>query len=59
MQKFTLEETEIEETGSFVYLGSVVSESGGTEEDVVSRIKKAIGVFVQLYSVRRNLNISK
>jgi len=36
MQKFRLEETEIEEVGSFVYLASVVSESGGTEEDVAS-----------------------
>jgi len=58
MQKFRLEEMEIED-GSFVYLGSVVSESGGTEEDVASRIKKANGVFVQLYPVWRNLNISK
>jgi len=41
MQKFSLEETEIEEVGSFVYLGSVVSESGGAVEDVASRIKKA------------------
>jgi len=53
MQKFRLEEKEIEEVGSFVYLGSVVSESGGTEEDVASRIKKANGVFVQLYPVLR------
>ena len=37
----------------------MVSESGGTEEDVASRIKKANGVFVQLYPVWRNLNISK
>ena len=59
MQKFRLEEMEIEEVGSFVYLGSVVLESRGTEEDVASRIKKANGVFVQLYSVWRNLNISK
>ena len=59
MQKFRLEETEIEEAGSFVYLGSVVSESGGTEEDVASRTKKANGVFVQLYPVWRNLNTSK
>ena len=36
-----------------------MSESGGTEEDVASRIKKANGVFVQLYPVWRNLNISK
>ena len=36
-----------------------MSESGGTEEDVTNRIKKANGVFVQPYPVRRNLNISK
>ena len=59
IQKFRLEETEIEEGGSFVYLGSVVSENGGTEDDVASRIKKANGVFVQLYPVWRNPNIPK
>jgi len=59
MQKFRLQETGIEEVGSFEYLGSVVSESGGTEEDVASRIEKTNGVFVQLYPVWRNLNISK
>jgi hypothetical protein len=58
-QKFRLENTEIEEAGSFVYLGSVVSENGGTEVDVASRIKKENGVFVQLYPVWRNQNISK
>jgi hypothetical protein len=58
IQKYRLEETEIEEVGSFVYLGSVMSEKGGTEEDIVSRIKKANGVFVQLYPVWRNHNIS-
>jgi len=35
-----VDETEIEEVVSFVYLGSVVSVNGGTEEDVASRIKK-------------------
>jgi len=59
MHKIRLEKTEIEEVGSFVYLRRVVSESGRTEEDVASRIKKANGVFVQLYPVWRNLNISK
>jgi hypothetical protein len=59
MQKVRLGETEIKEVGSFVQLGSVVSESGGTEEEVASRIKKANGVLVQLYSVWRNLNTSK
>jgi len=34
-----------------------VSENGGTEEDVSSRIKKANSVFVQLYPVWRKHNI--
>ena len=59
MQKFRLEKTEIENVGPIVYLGRVVSESRGTEEDVASRIKTANVVFVQLYPVWRNLNISK
>ena len=59
IQKFRLGETEIEEDGSFVHLGSVVSENGRTEEAVASRIKKVNGIFVQLYPVWRNLNISK
>jgi hypothetical protein len=58
-QKFSLEDTEIEEVESFVYLGSVVSKTGGTEEDVSSGIKKSNGVFVQLYPIWRNHNISK
>jgi len=37
---------ETEEVGLFVYLGSVVLENGGIEEDVVSRIKEVSGVFV-------------
>ena len=36
-----------------------MSENGGTEEDVASGIKKANGVFVQLYPMWRNRNISK
>jgi len=59
IQKFRVDETEIEEVGSFAYLGSVVSVNGGTEEDVASRIKKANGVFIQLYPVWRNHDISK
>jgi hypothetical protein len=54
-----VDETEIEEVGSFVYVGSVVSVKGGTEEEVANRIKTANGVFVQLYPVWRNYNISK
>jgi hypothetical protein len=54
IQKFRLEETEIEEVGSFVYLGSVVSENGGTEEDVASRIKKVNGVFSTVSFVEKS-----
>jgi len=36
-----------------------VSVNGGTEEDVASRIKKENGIFVQLYPVWRNHDISK
>ena len=39
--------------------GILKKESGGREEDVASRIKKANDVFVQLYPVWRNLDISK
>ena len=56
-QKFRLENTEIKEIESFVYLGSVVSKNGGTEEDVASKIKKANGVSVQLNPVWSNHNI--
>jgi len=59
MQKFRLDETEIEDVGSFQYLGSVVSESGRTEQDVASRIKKENSVFFQLYPVWENLILSK
>jgi len=54
-----VDETDFEEVGSFVCLRSLVSVNGGTEEYVASRIKKANGVFVQLYPVWRNGNISK
>jgi hypothetical protein len=57
IQKFRVDETEIEEVKFFVYLGKFVSVNGGTEEDVASRINKANGVFVQLYRVWRNHDI--
>jgi hypothetical protein len=59
IQKFRVDETGIEVVGSFPYLGSVVSVNGGTEEVVASRIKKANGVFIQLYPIWRNHDISK
>jgi hypothetical protein len=38
IQKFRVDETEIAEVVTFVYLGSVVSVKGGTEKDAASRI---------------------
>jgi len=48
----------IEDAESFVYLGSKVTKDGGTAQDVVQRIQKANGAFVQLYPVWRNNKIS-
>jgi hypothetical protein len=36
-----------------------MSVNGRTEKDIASRIKKANGIFVQLYPIWRNHNISK
>ena len=48
----------IKRTNHFTYLGSVVSESGGTEEDIVARIRKAQQAFVTLRSVWNSRAIS-
>jgi hypothetical protein len=49
-QKFKLQNTEIEEVESFVCLGGVVSENGGTEEDVASRINTLrTGIFSSIF----------
>jgi hypothetical protein len=41
----------------YSYLGSVVTGSGGADEDVTSRIKKTNVVFGQLYTIWKNKNI--
>ena len=41
----------LKETTSFTYLGSVVSTTGGTDEDVKARIGKARHAFITLKSV--------
>lgn len=58
-QALNFDGEEIEEVYTFSYLGSVVSTSGGAEEDVKNRIKKANVAFVQLYPIWRNRNISR
>ena len=48
----------IEDVDSFVYLGSKVTKDGGAAQDVVQRIQKANGAFVQHYPVWSNNKIS-
>lgn len=39
---------ERERDEEFVYLGNILSRSGGTKEDTVQKIRKDKGVFVQV-----------
>jgi len=50
-------EHEIEDVDHFTYLGSKISKSGGTEEDIKARIGKARHAFVMLKPVWNNRNI--
>ena len=47
----------IEDVESFTYSGSIINKTGGTEEDIKSRIGKARHVFVTLKPVWNNRNI--
>lgn len=47
----------VEEVQEFTYLGSIVSKTGGTDEDVKSRIVKARQAFAMLRPVWKNKNI--
>jgi len=55
---FTFRGESIEDVGSFTYLGSVVARDGGAAQEVSQRIRKANGVFVQLYRMWKNSRIS-
>jgi hypothetical protein len=55
---FTLRGKSIEDVDNFTYLGSVVARDGGAAQEVSQRIRKANGVFVQLYPVWKNSRIS-
>ncbi|XP_068723948.1 uncharacterized protein [Montipora capricornis] len=48
----------IKEVESFVYLGSVVGQQGGTDRDVTARIGKARAAFVMLKSIWASKEIS-
>ena len=48
----------VEEVSEFVYLGSKISQSGGTDEDIKARVKKARQAFAILRPVWRTTTIS-
>jgi hypothetical protein len=50
---------EIEQVESFTYLGSIVTQDGGTDQDINQRIIKANAAYMQLYQVWKNRNLSK
>ena len=54
----TIEGSTIEDVDEFVYLGSKISQTGGTDEDIKARIKKACPVFAILRPVWRSTTIS-
>ena len=43
--------SELEDIDEFVYLGSKISQTGGTDEDIQARINKARQVFAMLRPV--------
>lgn len=56
-QQLVVNGQEIEQVDKFQYLGSMVTKSGGTDEDIMQRIRKAKGAFAQLTPVWRSNKI--
>ena len=57
--KIRLEDQDIEEVDSFVYLGSTVTRTGGTLDDVALKINKANAAFMALRNIWKNRSISR
>ena len=55
--ELTISQKELEQTESFLYLGSIITKEGRADEDIKHRIKKANGAFMQLYPVWKAKNI--
>ena len=53
-----IDRSELEDIDEFVYLGSKISQTGGTDEDIQARINKARQVFAMLRPVWRVTTIS-
>ena len=56
--KIQLEGRDMEEVEKFVYLGAVVTTTGGAGEDICSRLGKAQAVFCNLKIIGRNSQLS-
>jgi hypothetical protein len=56
--RLQLGEEEIEEVKEFVYLGSIISKRGGSDEDITARIKKAKASFSQLSPIWKSKQMS-
>ena len=50
-KRLSIDNELIENVNKFVYLGSVFTPEGGTEDDVTSRLGKATGVFRKLQKI--------
>jgi hypothetical protein len=52
-EKFKVNDKDVDDVTEFTYLGSVVTITGGTEDEVKIRFRKANEAFIQFYSVWR------
>lgn len=57
--KFQINGEEIEDTRQFCYLGSILSNNGGTEEDIQHRIRKARQCFGMLHRTWSSTTITR
>ncbi|VDO54221.1 unnamed protein product [Schistosoma margrebowiei] len=54
----TLDGETLEDVESFIYLGSIIDEKGGSDADVKARIGKARAVFLQLNNIWNSKQLS-
>jgi hypothetical protein len=57
-RNFELDKHETEKVDKITYLGSMMTITGGTKDEVKARIQKANAAFIQLYPVWRAREIS-
>lgn len=55
---FTIDSQNVKDVNKFNYLGSIITTSGGTLEDVDARLQKAKSAFARLRNIWRTNNIA-